>query len=178
MKTDKGSSTIPTTNNRNPAPWKYIEPKDLKTTITDMRGRNWKFCTKYKCRHTHQMGLYQLSHFDWEHDSSKVSKLSATHSAQAINSEPTLELPPEGNFASSNIDFLGAWCAVVDQSPQYEITQESNVSTDAEDTSYLHSQVDTTCNVALAHVAQVPFSIFFQKSQHIRLLLTQEHLLR
>jgi hypothetical protein len=32
--------------------WKYVEPKDLNSLITDEQGRNWKLCTKCVCSYT------------------------------------------------------------------------------------------------------------------------------
>jgi hypothetical protein len=29
--------------------WKYVEPKDLNSTITEAQGLTWKFCTKFVC---------------------------------------------------------------------------------------------------------------------------------
>ena len=83
-------------------------------------GKEWKFCTKCKCRKTDKVGIYQLSHFDSEH----VDNYTA---------------PTQGNFASvqdlvplgvpatttkdpltashdnddDDITFVGAWCAPV-----------------------------------------------------------------
>jgi hypothetical protein len=47
--------------------WKYAEPKDLNSTITDAQGRTWKFCIKCVCRYTKRIGMYTLSHGDAEH---------------------------------------------------------------------------------------------------------------
>ena len=47
-----GINSNPTSVSKGLAPWKYIEPKDLMSTVTDQQGRIWKFCTKCTCRQT------------------------------------------------------------------------------------------------------------------------------
>ena len=49
------------------AAWKYVRPPDLTVTRVDAQGKQWKFCSKCKCRATNTVGIYQLSHFDSEH---------------------------------------------------------------------------------------------------------------
>ena len=49
------------------AAWKYLEPKDITIPLKDSDGREWKFCTKCRCKKTQCLGIYQLSHFDVDH---------------------------------------------------------------------------------------------------------------
>jgi hypothetical protein len=50
------------------ASWKYIDPKDILVSHKDDEGREWKFCTKYKCKATNKKGFFQLTHLDSDHD--------------------------------------------------------------------------------------------------------------
>jgi hypothetical protein len=50
------------------ASWKYIEPKDISVSHKDDEGREWKFCTKCKCKATNKKGFFQLTHLDSEHN--------------------------------------------------------------------------------------------------------------
>jgi hypothetical protein len=50
------------------ASWKYIEPKDISVIHKDEEGREWKFCTKCKCKATNKKGFFQLTHLDSEHN--------------------------------------------------------------------------------------------------------------
>ena len=53
--------------------------------------RAWKFCNKCVCYQTTKTGIYQLSHFDHEHDNSKVcTYFNSRASLSSIASSPTV----------------------------------------------------------------------------------------
>ena len=104
------------------AAWKYLEPKDLTTPLIDGDGKEWKFCTKCKCRKTDKVGIYQLSHFDSEHihnfaaanEGNLASIQDPDLVPSGIPSVTTIE--PRDSVADSSaedIEFVGAWCAPV-----------------------------------------------------------------
>jgi hypothetical protein len=71
--------------------WKYVESKDLNSTITEVQGRTEKFCTKFVCLYTKRIGMYTLSHGESEHIDLKNA------SASMIGTEP-----PESNVVSTS----------------------------------------------------------------------------
>jgi hypothetical protein len=94
--------------------WKYIEPKDLTSSIIDKQERTWRFCTKCKCCFTKRTGLYTLSHSDSEHIDYKPS----------VTSTPE-QKPPEGNNASSSdLEQIGVWCSEVSTA----LTEEHDIN--------------------------------------------------
>jgi hypothetical protein len=50
------------------ASWKYIKPTDISVIHKDEEGREWKFCTKCKCKATSKKGFFKLTHLDSEHN--------------------------------------------------------------------------------------------------------------
>jgi hypothetical protein len=78
--TDKTDKTSHVTHTNKPEPagaareakvlasWKYSEPNDISVIHKDEEGREWKFCTKCKCKATNKNGLFQLTHIDSEHN--------------------------------------------------------------------------------------------------------------
>jgi hypothetical protein len=103
------------------ASWKYIEPKNISAIHKDEEGREWKFCTKCKCKATNKKGFFQLTHFDSEHTDEhwktyqKVeANLTKIHDypSHAIPLEPpavtTLE-PTSGPEDEDEMTFTGAW---------------------------------------------------------------------
>ena len=111
--------------------WRYLEPKDLTKALKDGDGREWKFCTKCKCKKSQKIGVYQLSHFDAEHVDTfvhpnsgagvsapvptKVGNLAAVNDPSRIPSMPYVD-PPEDYDSSHDVTFMGAWCTSVDTS--------------------------------------------------------------
>jgi hypothetical protein len=100
-------------NSKGLAPWKYIEPKNLSSTITDQHGKVWKFCTKCMCRYTKKVGIYQLSHYDNEHDDTKIRTYLNVESPATKRHNDDYH---EGNLASAkdttkSPEYLGAWNA-------------------------------------------------------------------
>jgi hypothetical protein len=100
---------------------KYIEPNDISIIHKDEEGREWKFCTKCKCKATNKKGFFQLTHLDSEHNDEhwktykKVEvNLTKIHDdpSHAISLEPpavtTLE-PTSGSEDEDKIMFTRAW---------------------------------------------------------------------
>ena len=112
-------------SNRELSAWKYIEPKDLNRPVKYDDGREWKFCTKCKCRHTNRIGIYQLSHFDSEHvDNYQAPCREGNLAVTITDPNPIPAGPPEFTTsepeASFNepdpheMTFLGMWCTPVE----------------------------------------------------------------
>jgi hypothetical protein len=98
--------------------WKYVEPKDLNSTITDAQGRTWKFCTKCVCQYTKRIGMYTLSRGDAEHIDLKNA------SASMIGTEP-----PESNIVNtSSLEHIGILCLEVSEGSNVEIHKPTNNS--------------------------------------------------
>ena len=110
--------------------WRYLEPKDLTKALKDGDGREWKFCTKCKCKKSQKVGMYQLSHFDSDHIDNFVHPSSTSTSAPVPTKEGNLAAvtdpspipsmpygdPPEDYDSSHDVTFMGAWCTPVDTS--------------------------------------------------------------
>jgi hypothetical protein len=101
--------------------WKYIEPKDISVIHKDEEGREWKFCTKCKCKATNKKGFFQLTHLDFEHNDEhwktfKKGEANLTmipdDPSHAIPLGPpavtTLE-PTSGSEDKDEMTFTGAW---------------------------------------------------------------------
>jgi hypothetical protein len=142
--TSSGTSSGTTGRVRTPlADWKYVRPTDLTVPYVDNRGRSWKFCTLCRCRATQRVGIYQLSHFNADH---QVGFRHAADpgpppppAAPAVILSPSLPTVPESNLTQVRnpyplppgppeftsplpvdemddpdaIEFQGMWCAVV-----------------------------------------------------------------
>ena len=53
-----GNAATRTPRVRTPlAAWKYVQPPDITVGLYDESGRQWKFCTKCKCRATQRQGI-------------------------------------------------------------------------------------------------------------------------
>ena len=83
-------------------------------------GKDWKFCTKCKCKKTGRHGIYQLSHFDAEHIDN-FGKQNEGNLASVDDPHPfTLGIPaittskPSGLFDGGDIEFVGAWYTPVE----------------------------------------------------------------
>jgi hypothetical protein len=102
------------------AAWKYLEPKDLTKPLVE-DGKEWKFCTKCKCRKTDKVGIYQLSHFDSEHidnySGPNEGNLASVHVPLGIpaatTKDPSKNTDDDGDDDEDDIEFVGAWCAPV-----------------------------------------------------------------
>jgi hypothetical protein len=103
------------------ASWKYIEPKDISVIHKHEEGREWKLCTKCKCKETNKKGFFKLTHLDSEHNDEhwktykKVeANLTKIHDypSRAIPLGPpavtTLE-PTSGSEDEDEMTFTGAW---------------------------------------------------------------------
>ena len=118
------------------AAWKYVEPKLLTVPVVDAEGKEWKFCTKCKCRHTDKVGLYQLSHYDSEHiDNYKPPE---TEGNLAVVADPhpiplgppaaTTVPPTLDSSSSSEIEFIGIWHTPVFHANTYASVVTSGTS--------------------------------------------------
>jgi hypothetical protein len=106
--------------------WRYVEPKDLNTTIVE-DGKTWKYCTKCTCKRTGKVGLYNTSHFNWEHTNlphlpSKTREVNFTtirpsgpSSAAVHSSGPSSATVKKSLPDDDDIEFqgIGAWCVEV-----------------------------------------------------------------
>jgi hypothetical protein len=119
------------------ASWKYIEPKNITKAHIDEDKQEWKLCTKYVCKATKKQGLFQLSHFDADHDPNFSKTMPATTPATRtaeVNltrvDDPNGNIPlgptftstrgPEGDENGDNdaLEFQGAWCCSFDLPPE------------------------------------------------------------
>jgi hypothetical protein len=116
------------------AAWKYLEPKDLtKPLIED--GKEWKFCSKCKCRKTDRMGIYQLSHFDSEQIENYMPPTQG-NPASVQDSVPlgipavTTKDPSAALHESDDddIELVGAWCAPVISFADPDLTPDNHSS--------------------------------------------------
>jgi hypothetical protein len=125
---------------RNPlAAWNKIRPFDLTKPHEENAGQKWMFCTKCKDFLTGKKGVFNLSHFDADHQenykttppAASTPATTATHAApegklmmahESIDHVPTgpplaTVLEPANEIDLKEITFTGDWCCPIANAP-------------------------------------------------------------
>ncbi len=129
-------------------PWKYVKPRDLTTPVT-INDKKWGFYTKYKCRATGRVGLYQLSHTDDTHDPNwrpEGNTLPAIADPDPTPAPPhclRFDTPPDDDLVFIGINFAPVFPSSAQPHDEREdyITQETR--RDVTGKSYVHIQSPT-----------------------------------
>jgi hypothetical protein len=108
------------------ASWKYIQPHDITKTYPYDDKKEWKFCTKCKCRATNKTGIFQLSHFDADHQDGFRQQANLSHLNNGVPAGPplvTTKEPDEKEEDEDEIVFTDSvWCCIVPNAPVSDTT--------------------------------------------------------
>jgi hypothetical protein len=108
------------------ASWKYIQPNDITKTYPDDDKKEWKFCTKCKCRATNTTGIFQLSHFDAYNQDGFRPHANLSHLNDGVpEGTPlvTTKEPDEKEEDEDDILFTDSvWCCIVPNTPDSDTT--------------------------------------------------------
>jgi hypothetical protein len=106
------------------ASWKYIQPHDITKTYPDDGKKEWIFFTKCKCRATNKTGIFQLSHFDADHQDGFRPQANLSHLNYGVPAGPHLVTTKEPDEKEEDeIVFTDSvWCCIVTNAPESDTT--------------------------------------------------------
>jgi hypothetical protein len=105
---------------------KYIQPHDITKTYPDDDKKEWKFCTKCKCRATNKTGIFQLIHFDDYHQDGFRPQANLSHLNDGFPAGHPLITTKEPDEKEEDEDEIvltdSVWCCIVPNAPDSDTT--------------------------------------------------------